>query len=74
MIQKFCKASVDECYEIASLICADEGIGGHYSVALLEEQLQDRMKNWHCQNFVLKRKWSNRCTMGTSADVEDLQF
>lgn len=39
-----CKANSDECYEIASLICADEGIGGHYSVALLEEQLQDRMQ------------------------------
>lgn len=62
-----CKASVDECYEIASLICADEGIGGHYSVALLEEQLQDRMKNWHCQNFVLKENGTIVAHMGTYA-------
>lgn len=67
-----CKASADECYEIASLICADEGIGGHYSVALLEEQLQDRMKNWHCQNFVLKENGTIVAHMGTYADVEGL--
>ena len=66
------KASPEECLEIAELICADEGIGGHYSMELLEEQLKDRMLNWNCQNFVLRENGKIVSHMGTYADIDGI--
>ena len=49
-------AKVEDCKEIAKLICTDEGIGGHYKVSELEEQLIDRLTTKDCVNIILKDK------------------
>lgn len=49
-------ARLENCREIAELICTDEGIGGHYKVIELEEQLIDRLTTKNCVNIILKQK------------------
>lgn len=65
-------AELSDCKEIAELICADDGIGGHYSVQLLQDQLEDRMKNWNCKNLILKKEGKIVSHMATYADVEGI--
>lgn len=65
-------AEISDCREIAELICADEGIGGHYSIQLLQEQLEDRMRNWNCKNLILKKQGKIVSHMATYADVKDI--
>lgn len=65
-------AGMNDCREIAELICADEGIGGHYSVELLQEQMEDRMKNWNCKNLVMRRDGRIVSHMATYADIGDV--
>ncbi len=41
--------------EIAELICSDEEIGGHYTVANLAEQLLERMKTGMGRNYIIRQ-------------------
>lgn len=61
-------AGPEECGEIAELICSDTDIGGHYNVAQLQEQLQDRMLHWNCVNVVVKEDGKIVAHAATYAD------
>lgn len=64
-------AKQEHCKEIAELICTDEGIGGHYRVEELEEQLIDRLTTKNCVNIILKNK-NIVAHAATYADCDDI--
>lgn len=49
-------AKPDDCLEIAKLICSDHGIGGHYNIEELKNQLIERMTTKNCVNLILKKQ------------------
>lgn len=66
------KASLDDCGEIAGLICSDDSIGGHYTVEMLEEQLRDRMENSGCRSFVVWEDDKIVSHAATYAEISEL--
>lgn len=66
------KAGLDDCGEIAGLICSDDSIGGHYTVAILEEQLRDRMENSGCRSFVVREDDKIVSHAATYAEISEL--
>ena len=64
-------AKEEDCKEIAKLICTDEGIGGHYTVSELEEQLIDRLTTKNCVNVILKDR-NIVAHAATYADCNDI--
>lgn len=66
------KASLSDLNEIAKLICMDEGLGGHYSVAELEEQLYTRMKETFGRNYIIRQNGEIVCHAATYAEIDNL--
>lgn len=50
------EAGIDYMREIASLICSDNEIGGHYTIEILQEQLVKRYQDKTGRNYVIKDK------------------
>lgn len=65
-------SQVDECREIAQLICSDEGIGGHYKVDILEKQLKERRMYYNCENIIIKENDKIVSHAATYANIEDM--
>lgn len=58
--------------DIAKLICMDEGLGGHYTVPELKEQLATRKKEKFGRNYIIREKGNIVCHAATYAEVDNL--
>lgn len=65
-------ATVDDCYEIACLMCQDEEFGRNYDVAVLAKQLEDRINTGMGRSFVMREKDEIVGHVATFAEVDDL--
>ncbi len=65
-------ANVDDYQQIAELIVSDKNIGGHYTVALLKNQLLERRLTKNCRNLVIKQDGKIVSHVATYAETEDL--
>ncbi|WP_252215984.1 hypothetical protein [Clostridium sp. VAP41] len=65
-------ANMQDCKEIAKLICSDISIGGHYEIDTLHHQLQERMKNWGCKSMIIKKENKIFAHMATYAECKEI--
>ncbi|WP_099467058.1 GNAT family N-acetyltransferase [Konateibacter massiliensis] len=65
-------ADFEDLEEIANLICMDEGLGGHYTVADLTMQLSSRMKENFGRNYIIRQEGNIVCHAATYAEVDNL--
>ena len=61
-------AGIGDYEEIAKLICSDDGIGGHYSVDSLCEQLKEGNLNQNCKSLIIRENGKIICHMATYAE------
>jgi predicted GNAT family acetyltransferase len=66
------RATYGDLDEIAELICSDEGLGGHYSVYQLREQLLTRMEEDFGRNYIIREHGKIVCHAATYAEVDNL--
>jgi predicted GNAT family acetyltransferase len=66
------RATFGDLDEIAELICSDEGLGGHYSVYQLREQLLTRMEEDFGRNYIIKQNGQIVCHAATYAEIDNL--
>ena len=71
-ISKVERAGEEKCLEIATLICTDEGLGGHYVPEEFCQQLVDRQREAFGRNYVLYRDGKIACHAATYAEIENL--
>ncbi|MBQ8304486.1 MAG: GNAT family N-acetyltransferase [Clostridia bacterium] len=64
-------AQVEDCGEIARLICSDEDIGGHYTQDILQKQLEERMLCFGCKNVIIKEQGEIIAHAATYADCSE---
>ena len=62
----------EEYDEIAALICSDEGVGGHYALEELKEQLLNRLDENFGRNYILKRDGEMIHHAATYAELDNL--
>ena len=65
-------ADIEEYDEIATLICSDEGVGGHYVPEELKEQLLTRLHEGMGRNYILKRDDEIIHHAATYAELDNL--
>lgn len=66
------RASFGDLDEISELICSDEGLGGHYSVYQLREQLLTRMEEDFGRNYIIRQNGQIVCHAATYAEIDNL--
>lgn len=66
------KASLADMEDVAKLICMDEGLGGHYTVLGLKEQLTSRMQENFGRNYIIRQGEQIVCHAATYAEVDNL--
>lgn len=66
------RATYGDLDEIAELICSDEGLGGHYTVFHLREQLLTRMEESFGRNYIIRQNGQIICHAATYAEVDNL--
>ncbi|MFA9376811.1 MAG: GNAT family N-acetyltransferase [Lachnotalea sp.] len=66
------RATYGDLDEISELICSDEGLGGHYSVYQLREQLLTRMEEDFGRNYIIRQDSQIVCHAATYAEVDNL--
>jgi len=66
------RATYGDLDEIAELICSDEGLGGHYTVFQLREQLLTRMEEDFGRNYIIRENGKIVCHAATYAEVDNL--
>lgn len=66
------EATEDDVGEIASLICSDDEIGGHYNPKDLEKQLRCRIQSGTGRSFIIKRDGKIVAHSATYAETKDL--
>lgn len=66
------RAKIGNCCDIARLICSDDNIGSHYKIDDLAAQIQDRMVNRGCRNYIVLKNNSVLCHAGTYAELDDI--
>lgn len=65
-------AGTSDILEIAELICSDKGIGGHYTVEVLAEQLAERINTGMGRNFVIRKNGKIIAHIATYAEYEGI--
>ncbi|OYO90780.1 hypothetical protein CG709_13295, partial [Lachnotalea glycerini] len=65
-------ADVNDLEEIAKLICSDYGLGGHYDVIQLKNQLSTRMQEKFGRNYIIRQNGQIVCHAATYAEVDNL--
>lgn len=70
--EQICYATLQECPEIARLICSDEKIGGHYDVDNLANQLSNRLTSHNCRNVILRLNDKIISHAATYAEEKDM--
>jgi uncharacterized protein len=66
------RATYGDLDEIAEMICSDEGLGGHYTVFQLREQLLTRMEEDFGRNYIIRENGQIICHAATYAEVDNL--
>lgn len=66
------EATVQDCYEIACLMCQDEEFGRNYDVKILSKQLADRIETGMGRSFVIREEGEIVGHVATFAEVDDL--
>lgn len=66
------KASLEDMEEIAAFICSDEGLGGHYTIDALKEQLSSRYKENFGRNYMIRKDGVIICHAATYAEIDNL--
>jgi hypothetical protein len=66
------RATYGDLDEIAELICSDKGLGAHYSVYQLREQLLTRMEEDFGRNYMIRQNGQIVCHAATYAEVDNL--
>lgn len=70
IVNKIVRAeSPEDFYASAQLICSDEGLGGHYEVQELSNQLQERKEENFGRNLMLWQNGKLVCHVATYAEV-----
>lgn len=65
-------ASEKDAVEIAELICADDEIGGHYTISSLAEQLAERMHTGTGRSYIIRDKGRIVAHSATYAETEGI--
>ncbi len=65
-------ASEEDFYEIACLICTDDGLGGQYTPEALAAQLLERYREGFGRNYIIRRDGHIICHGATYAESSDL--
>ena len=65
-------AAEDDMYELAELVCQDEGVGGHYEVANLSKQYVERLKTGMGRNYYIKKNGVICAHAATYAETDEL--
>lgn len=66
------QADLNDMEEIAALICMDEGLGGHYTIQQLKDQLTTRRKENFGRNYIIRQNKAIICHAATYAEVDNL--
>lgn len=66
------RASYDDLEEISRLICSDKGVGGHYTINELKDQLRDRMEEGFGRNYIIRLDGKIVCHAATYAEISNL--
>ena len=71
-VERVEEATVEDCAEIAELLCADEDFGGTYEVDVLTKQLEDRINTGAGRSFVIKENGKIVAHAATFAEADKL--
>ena len=66
------EATINDCYDIACLMCEDEEFGRNYDVDVLTRQLADRIDTGMGKSYVLREEEKIVGHVATFAEVDDL--
>lgn len=66
------QAAVSDVREIAELMCTDEEFSSNYTVEILAQQLEDRMKTGMGRNFIIRKEGRIVAHVGVFAETEDV--
>lgn len=71
-VERVEEATVEECFEIAELLCTDYEFADTYEVDVLAKQLEDRIKTGAGRSFVIKEKGKIIAHVATFAEADKL--
>jgi len=66
------EATVEDCLEIATLLCEDPEFGDTYDVDVLAKQLRDRINTKMGRNFILRKDGKIVAHCATFAEIDEL--